>query len=385
MNPTTALPAISNRPTHRLSARLLLPAVALALGACSSLTGVDPEFDGSDTSQLSALTTPADQPATTQAAEGGGTLVVGEDGGVVTTATVAGDEAAPLSDPNSFSRQALVPAASFPGYQVLDGGATANTEACNQTQAVIVAHPPTEFAADDISGNHNLNQLVARYATADAAADAFNYLEGLVAECDGQFASSNVTDDSEVFAEPLPPVALEGADQVTGALYTLVTRDATIFLDLYGAVVGDTLVMARSTDPESAEALIRALVDRVRGAGFEGTIEPAGVLEPGPGFSSPDFWSIPDEGPLLVREDVTNPTAGSWLAGLDDGRADQFASNACAAMYLYDESSPVTNTIRTTVNAFDGASLDDAAAADGFAAALGVYCPTLADKLAEAE
>ncbi len=372
---------------HQLLVRSTLALIgAVIVSSCSSLTGVDPEFESADSSQLSALTTPDDQPTTTAGADSGGTMVVGDDGAVVTTAPVAGDEtAAPLSDPNSFTRQALVPAAGFPGYQVLDGGATANAEACNQTQAVIVAHPPTEFAADDINGGHNLNQLVARYASAEAASAAFTYLEGLVAACDGQFASSNVTDDSEVFAEPLPPIAVDGADQVTGALYTVVDRDRTIFLDLYGALVGDTLVAARSTDPESAETLVRALVDRVRGTGWDGTIQPAGVMEPGPGFSSPDFWSLPDEGPMLVLEDVANPTTGSWLTGLDDTRADQFASNACVAMYLFDESSPVANTIRTTVNAFDGSSLDDAAAADGFSAALGVYCPTLADKFAEAE
>ncbi len=371
------------RQTTRLTSTLF---AALIAAGCSSLTGVDPEFsEGTDTSQLSAATTPDEQPSITAAVDGGGTMVVGDDGAVVTPEPTEGDEAAPLSDPNSFTRQALVPAASFPGYQVLDGGATANAEACNQTQAVIVAHPPTEFAADDISGSHNLNQLVARYPSAEAATAALNYLEGLVAACDAQFASSNVTDDSEIFAEPLPPVALDGADQVTGGLYTLVTRDATVYLDLYGAVVGDVLVMARSTDPESAETLIGALVDRISGTGWEGAIEPDGVLEPGPGYASPGFWSLPDDGPPLVREDVTNPTAGSWLASLDDARVDQFASNACAAMYLYDDSGPVANTIRNTVNTFDGSSLDDASAGDGFSAALGVYCPTLADKLAEAQ
>lgn len=371
-------------PTARSAFVFLIAPLTLILAGCGSLTGVDPEFNGADTSQLSADPGPEERPTPTTNG-GGGTMVVGDGGGVVTTAAQAGDEAAPLGDPSSFSRQALVPATAFTGYQILDGGALANTEVCDQTQAVIVAHPPTEFAADTITGNHVLFQMVARYASPEAAANAFTYLEGLVADCDGQFASSNVTNDSEMFVEDLEPIAVDGAEQTSGALYTLVTRDSTVFTDLYGAKIGDTLVVASSTDPDSATALLTALADRVRGVDWNGTIEPTGVLEPGPGFASPDFWALPDEGPLLVREAATNPTAGSWLGNLDDARVDSFASNACAAMYLFDGSGPVANTIAATIGPYEASSLDAAASADAFAAALAVYCPTLAEKLADAE
>ncbi len=360
--------------------------VLLGVLTIGVLTGCGENDEGAgDGSTDSIVSADADEPADGEA-EGGETTSTSEL--VVEEAATADLELS--DDPTQWVRQVLLPADSFPaGYTVEDTTETSSPTACLERASTVVEHPPVAFATDDISGENSLSQLVARYESEADAAVAFSYFQSLEELCNETWLSDQENDFTTMYVEPLTPAPIDGVDRLTASSRQIHGADAVFYLDVYGAQVGDSLLLALSTDPDSAESLISALAQRAQGTDVSEPIVPAAPMETTPGYRSTEYWSWPGEGPALIRQSLETPTATqfleeasvTWLNEASDERIDALAGDACVVSHDLTENDNLDLAVISVYTADEVAAGDPLILGQVFGYVAGVYCPFLAEKL----
>ena len=173
------------------------------------------------------------------------------------------------------------------------------------------------FASEDIGGDNLLGQLVARYDSEADAAAAFTYFESLEELCNQNWTSDDELDYSTMYITPISPAAIEGVDRLTATGREIHGPDAVIGFDVYGAQVGDALLLAFATDTNAAKALITTLAQRAQGIDATEPLTLNTPMETLPGFRSVDYWDMARRGSVTGPSDTGDGRSfGAAVAGL---------------------------------------------------------------------
>lgn len=348
---------VENRSMTRFSSyRPLLLALALVASACGGGDDGDDQTSGSIASETSATTI--------------GTTTTTEP---TTTTLAAPTDPAELAEFMQLSLDDLPP-----GYELDDQVST--DDFCEGVPNVTAAIPPLAETYREFSGDQLAFVAVAVYETAEEAIAAFQYLEtGYTVECNGGETVGEGGEEIILEASQFTPQAVGGTDRLTGFVLLQSLEEFGLLVETNLAVIGTTLFLAGSSDPEVVTDMSKAVVARHGGDDTTVEIAPTGTLELLPGFGSPEYYSWID-GPSQIRSLDFSEGSAAWVQAATDQRIDELASNACVITQQFmigDDFTVIDTGILSLFTEEEVAQYQPGDLGELYGAAVATYCPGL--------
>ncbi|MEM9652332.1 MAG: hypothetical protein AAGA65_09570 [Actinomycetota bacterium] len=264
-------------------------------------------------------------------------------------------------------------------------------EVCRGVRDVSLTTAPLVEVRSGVFRSHIYYARALSYANEAAALDAFDQAHERFVDCDGGIASEprsyGPVLEVWVDAKPIDASPVAGAVRSTAVQLTHTHMQSVLDYELRLAVVGATLIMLGTTDPELAGEVADLVAARVAGAPPPGPFEPTGELVFVPGYGSEDYWSDPEAGPEAVRALLPTlaPDVAAWVEGADDERIDEKASGVCGSIFgmmLYEDFPDwYERSIGDGFNWFERDAHSRETLVEIFAMLSEVYCPGGWDQL----